>query len=317
VLAIVSDMKGNVLTRFITPFGFHSTAAEVIDGVNLASRRAIVTGGASGIGIETARALAGAGASVTLAVRRPDAAEPVAIELRRSTGNHAIDIRTLDLSDLRSVKSFTDAWEGPLHILVNNAGIMAVPELEKTPQGVELQFGTNFLGHFALAIGLQRPLAKANGARVVSLSSSGHFFSPVIFDDLNFDFIPYTPFGAYGQSKSANALLAVGITRRWADQGIVSNAVNPGAIATGLQKYTGGLKTPVERRKTPEQGAATSVLLAASPLLDGIGGLYFEDCNQSPRITKRPTDFSGGVAPYAVDPDNAERLWEVSLKLIA
>ena len=123
MLAIVSDMKGNVLTRFITPFGFHSTAAEVINGVNLASRRAIVTGGASGIGIETARALAGAGASVTLAVRRPDAAEPVAIELRRSTGNHAIDIRTLDLSDLRSVKSFTDAWEGPLHILVNNADV--------------------------------------------------------------------------------------------------------------------------------------------------------------------------------------------------
>jgi NAD(P)-dependent dehydrogenase (short-subunit alcohol dehydrogenase family) len=175
VLAIVSDMKGNVLTRFITPFGFHSTAAEVISGVNLASRRVIVTGGASGIGIETARALAGAGASVTLAVRRPDAAEPVAIELRRSTGNHAIDIRTLDLSDLRSVKSFTDAWEGPLHILVNNAGIMAVPELEKTPQGVELQFGANFLGHFALTIGLQRALAKANGARVVSLSSSAHF----------------------------------------------------------------------------------------------------------------------------------------------
>jgi NAD(P)-dependent dehydrogenase (short-subunit alcohol dehydrogenase family) len=316
VPAIVSDMKGNVLARFITPFGFHSTAAEVIDGVNLASRRAIVTGGASGIGIETARALAGAGASVTLAVRRPDAAEHVAIELRRSTGNHAIDIRTLDLSDLRSVKSFTDAWEGPLHILVNNAGIMAVPELEKTPQGVELQFGTNFLGHFALTIGLQRALAKANGARVVSLSSSGHFFSPVIFDDLNFDFIPYTPFGAYGQSKSANALLAVGITRRWADQGIACNAVNPGAIATGLQKYTGGLKTPVERRKTPEQGAATSVLLAASPLLDGIGGLYFEDCNEAPPIIRRPTDFSGGVAPYAVDPDNAERLWDVSLKLI-
>jgi NAD(P)-dependent dehydrogenase (short-subunit alcohol dehydrogenase family) len=240
----------------------------------------------------------------------------VAIELRRSTGNHAIDIRTLDLSDLRSVKSFTDAWEGPLHILVNNAGIMAVPELEKTPQGIELQFGTNFIGHFALTIGLRRALAKANGARVVSLSSSGHFFSPVVFDDLNFDFIPYTPFGAYGQSKSANALLALGITRLWADQGIVSNAVNPGAIATGLQKYTGGLKTPVERRKTPEQGAATSVLLAASPLLDGIGGLYFEDCNQSLRVTARPTDFSGGVAPYAVDPDNAERLWDVSLKLI-
>src|SRR6202166_210016 len=305
------------MTRFTTDFGFQSTAAEVIAGVDLTGRKAIVTGAAAGVGAETVRALAGAGAAVTMAVRRVDVAEPVAAELRRSAGNQAIDIKALDLSDLRSVKAFTDAWEGPLDILVNNAGIMAVPELEKTPQGVELQFGTNFLGHFALTIGLRRALAKANGARVVSLSSSGHFFSPVVFDDLNFDFIPYTPFGAYGQSKSANALLAVGITRLWADQGIVSNAVNPGAIATGLQKYTGGLKTPVERRKTPEQGAATSVLLAASPLLDGIGGLYFEDCNESPRITKRPTDFSGGVATYAVDPDNAERLWDVSLKLIA
>src|SRR4029079_17903406 len=138
-------------------------------------------------------------------------------------------------------------------------------------------------------------------ARVISLSSSGHFFSPVVFDDLNFDFIPYTPFGAYGQSKSANALLALGITRLWADQGIVSNAVNPGAIATGLQKYTGGLKTPVERRKTPEQGAATSVLLAASPLVAGVSGRYFEDCNEARQITERPTDFSGGVAPYAID----------------
>jgi len=107
-----------------------------------------------------------------------------------------IDVRSLDLSDLRSVKAFTDAWEGPVHILVNNAGIMAVPELEKTAQGFELQFGTNFLGHFALTTGLHKVLAAANGARVVSVSSSGHLFSPVVFDDLNFDFIPYTPFGA-------------------------------------------------------------------------------------------------------------------------
>jgi NAD(P)-dependent dehydrogenase (short-subunit alcohol dehydrogenase family) len=305
------------VTRFTTPFSFHSTAAEVMHGVDISGKRAIVTGGASGIGIETSRALAAAGASVSLAVRRPDAAEPIVEVLRQSTGNPRIDVKNLDLADLRSVKSFTDGWEGPLHILVNNAGIMAVPELEKTPQGFELQFGTNFIGHFALTVGLHRALAAANGARVVSLSSSGHMFSPVIFDDLNFDFIPYTPFGAYGQSKSANALLAVAISRRWASDGIFSNAVNPGAIATGLQKHTGGLKTPVERRKTPEQGAATSVLLAASPLLEGVGGFYFEDCNQSPRITRRPADFSGGVADYAVDPSNADRLWDVSHGLIA
>jgi len=252
-----------------------------------------------------------------MAVRRVDVAEPVAAELRRSAGNQAIDIKALDLSDLRSVKAFTDAWEGPLDILVNNAGIMAVPELEKTPQGFELQFGTNFLGHFALTIGLHLALAAANGARVVSVSSTGHLFSPVIFDDLNFDFVPYTPIGAYGQSKTADALLAVGITQRWADDGIRSNTLHPGAIATGLQKYTGGLKTPPDRRKTPEQGASTSVLLAASPLLEGISGLYFEDCNEAQQLTKRPSDFTGGYAGYALDPENAERLWNLSMKLIS
>lgn len=305
------------MARFTTPFGFTSTTTEVIKGVDLTGKSAIVTGGASGIGVETARALASAGAAVTLAVRRPQAAEAFAAELRQVTGNTAIDVKTLDLSDLRSAIAFADTWEGPLHILVNNAGIMAVPDLEKTPQGFESQFGTNFLGHFALTVGLHNALAAANGARVVSLSSTGHHFSPVLFDDLNFDFIPYTPIGAYGQSKSATALFAVGVSRHWANDGIVSNAAHPGAIATGLQKHTGGLKTPVERRKTVEQGAATSVLLAASPLLDGVSGLYFEDCNQAQPLAKRPTDFTGGYAPYAVDPDNADRLWEVSRKLIA
>jgi len=304
-----------MMTMLTTPFGFRSTALEVIEGIALAGKQIIVTGGAAGIGIETARALARAGASITLAVRRPEVAQPAAEELRHSTGNQNICVKHLDLSDLRSVSAFAAAWEGPLHVLVNNAGVMAIPELEKTPQGFETQFGTNFLGHFALTYWLYKALAAAHGARVVSLSSSGHLFSPVNFDDLNFDFIPYTPFGAYGQSKTANALLAVGITQQWARDGILSNAVNPGAIATGLQKHTGGLKTPVERRKTPEQGAATSVLLAASPLLDGVGGIYFEDCNESPRVTKRPADFSG-VARYAVDAENAERLWKVAIKLL-
>jgi NAD(P)-dependent dehydrogenase (short-subunit alcohol dehydrogenase family) len=299
-----------------TPFGFHSTAADVIAGVDLSGKRAIITGGASGIGIETARALAAAGAAVTLAVRRPEAAESVAAELRQSTRSDAIDVRALDLSDLRSVRRFTDASDGPLHILLNNAGIMAVPQLEKTPQGFEVQFGTNYLGHFALTIGLHKALRAANGARVVCLSSSGHLFSPVVFDDLNFDFIPYTPLGAYGQSKSATALLAVGITQRWAAEGISSNALHPGAIATGLQRHTGGLKTSVERRKTPAQGASTSVLLAASPLLEGISGRYFEDCNEAQQVAKRSADFTGHAA-YAVDPANADRLWNVSLKLIA
>jgi NAD(P)-dependent dehydrogenase (short-subunit alcohol dehydrogenase family) len=305
------------MIRFTTHFDFHSTAAEVIRNVDLSGKRAVVTGGASGIGIETARALAEAGAEVTLAVRRPDVAQHVVDELRRLTDRNAIDVKMLDLADLRSVQAFVDAWRGPLHILINNAGIMAVPEFEKTAQGFELQFGTNYIGHFALTWGLHKALAAANGARVVSLSSSGHLFSPVMFDDLNFDFVPYTPFGAYGQSKTANALLAVAITKGWRDDGILSNTLHPGAIATGLQKHIGGVKTPVDRRKTPEQGAATSVLLAASPLLKDISGLYFEDCNQAHQVTKRPTDFTGGYASYAVDPGNAERLWNVSLKLIS
>ena len=305
------------MSHFITPFGFHTTAAEVIAGVDLTGKRAVITGGAAGIGLETARALSTAGATVTLAVRRPEAAEAVAEELRQSTGNPAVDVKHLDLSDLHSVRAFTTAWKGPLHILINNAGIMAVPELEKTPQGFELQFGTNFLGHFALTTGLHRALAAAGGARVVAVSSTGHLFSPVLFDDLSFDFIPYAPIVAYGQSKTAIALLAVGITQRWVSDGIRSNSLHPGAIATGLQKHTGGLKTPVEKRKTLAQGASTSVLLAASPHLEGVSGLYFEDCNQAQQVTKRPTDFTGGYAAYAVDPGNAERLWDLSLKLIA
>jgi len=304
------------MQRFTTPYGFSSTASEVIAGVDLSGKRAIVTGGASGIGIETARALAQAGTEVTIAVRQPESARPVVEELRRSTGNPAIAIAMLDLADLESVTEFVDGWKGPLHILINNAGIMAVPDLQKTPQGFELQFGTNFVGHFALTQGLHRALSAANGARVVSVSSSGHLFSPVVFDDLDFDFIPYTPFGAYGQSKTADALLAVAVTQRWSGDGILSNALNPGAIATGLQKHTGGLKTPPDRRKRPDQGAATSVLLAASPLLEGVGGLYFEDCGQAVQVASRPTDFSGGYAAYAVDPENAERLWHVTNKRI-
>jgi NAD(P)-dependent dehydrogenase (short-subunit alcohol dehydrogenase family) len=303
------------MPRLLTPFGFQSTGAEVAGGLDLHGSRIIITGGAAGIGLETARVLALAGAELVLAVRRPEAARGACEALRNSTGNRGIEVRRLDLADLRSVRSFVEEWSNPLNVLINNAGIMAVPELERTVQGFEIQFGTNYLGHFALALGLRRYLAAAKGSRVVSVSSSGHLFSPVIFDDLSFDFVPYTPIGAYGQSKSAAALLSVAITQRWADDGIRSNALNPGAIPTGLQKHTGGLKTPVERRKTPEQGAATTILLAASPLLNGISGRYFEDCNEAEQISRRPTDFSGGYAAYALDPGNAERLWDISLRL--
>ncbi len=302
--------------RITTDFGFASTADEVARGVDLSGKRAIVTGASSGIGIDTARVLAAAGAEVTLAVRNVEAGWLVASELNAASGRENVRVAHIDLSDQASVKRFVADWRGPLHILVNNGGIMALPQLSLTSEGWEMQFATNYLGHFALTVGLQGAMAAANGARIVSVSSSGNLFAPVIFDDPHFRFLPYDPFIAYGQSKTACALLAVEATRRWADQGIFANALNPGAIATNLQKHTGGLKTPPERRKNTAQGAATSVLLAASPLLDGIGGRYFEDCNEAEVVARRPADYRG-VAPYALDAGNAERLWALSLGLIS
>ncbi|GHJ16044.1 SDR family NAD(P)-dependent oxidoreductase [Micromonospora sp. AKA38] len=301
--------------RIATPFGFASTANDVIAGVDLTGKRAVITGGAAGIGLETARSLAAAGAEVVLGVRRVAAGEQAAADIAAGIGADRVTARELDLADQDSVRRFVTGWDQPLHILINNAGIMALPELERTAEGWEMQFATNFMGHFALTVGLHDALAAAGDARVVSVSSSGHLFSPVIFDDLHFAFRPYDPLLAYGQSKSAEALLAVEVTRRWSGEGIYSNALNPGAIATGLQKHTGGLKSPRELHKTPQQGAATSVLLAASPLLDGVGGRYFEDCTEAPVVTARPADYTG-VAAYAVDPSNAERLWSTASDLL-
>jgi NAD(P)-dependent dehydrogenase (short-subunit alcohol dehydrogenase family) len=305
------------MTLLSTPFGFTSTAAEVLAELDLAGHRAIVTGATSGIGVETARALAAAGATVVLGARRIDAGRRIAAQIAASTGNDAVIPALLDIADPQSVRTFADRFATePVHMLINNAGIMALPELTRTPEGRELQFATNYLGHFALTLLLYPALRSAGGARVVSVSSSGHLFSPVVFDDLDYRFRPYDPWTAYGQSKTADVLLAVGVTERWADDLIVANALNPGAIATNLQKHTGGLQTPVDRRKTVEQGAATSVLLAASPLLDGIGGRYFEDCNEAQVVAERPSDFSGGVAPYALDRNNAARLWDLGLALL-
>ncbi|MGC4864829.1 SDR family NAD(P)-dependent oxidoreductase [Micromonospora sp. DT53] len=294
-----------------TPFGFESTADEVLAGVDLTGKRAIVTGGATGIGRETTRALATAGAEVTIATRDVNAGRQVA----ESTPG---DIRVvpLDLADLDSVDAFTRAWQGPLHILVNNAGVMAVPDRRLTAQGHELQFGTNYLGHFALTVGLHDDLAAAGEARIVSVSSNAHFMSDITYDDIDYVHRDYNPWTAYGQSKTGDVLLAVEATRRWNAEGIVANSLNPGAIATGLQKHTGGLRTPEHLRKTPPQGAATSVLLAASPLLDGVGGRYFEDCNESPTLTAPPEMFGKGVAAWAVDADNAAQLWDVAKGLL-
>jgi NAD(P)-dependent dehydrogenase (short-subunit alcohol dehydrogenase family) len=302
------------MARITTPFGPKSTAVEVVEGIDLSGRRMIVTGAASGIGIETARALARTGAEVTLAVRNIDAGGQVAGDLIAATGNRNLRVARLDLADRVSIAAFVAAWDGPLHVLVNNAGVMALPE-QHTPEGWEMQLATNHLGHFALALGLHQALAAAGTARIVAVSSSAHLRSPVVFEDIHFARRPYEPILAYAQSKTANVLFAVGATARWASDGITVNALNPGAIATNLQRHLGGMKTPPEKRKTPEQGAATSVLLATSPLLEGIGGRYFEDCNEGLPVTD-DGDGLHGVAPYALDAESAERLWKESLRML-
>lgn len=305
-------------SRLTTPFGFSSTSDEVIAGVDLTGKRAIVTGGASGIGADTARALAKAGAEVTLAVRNIEAGNKVAAEISSATGNSKVFVAPLELADRKSVASFAENWSGPLHILVNNAGIMALPEVRRTSEGWELQFATNHIGHFGLTLGLHGALAAANGARVVSVSSNAHRMSPVVFDDIHFNNRPYGEWSAYGQSKTANVLLAVEATKRWAADGITANALMPGGIRTNLQRHIEAPSPALQavfdayNWKTIEQGAATSVLLAASPLLEGISGRYFEDNNEA-EVTSSP-DADSGVRPYALDPEAAARLWEVSIE---
>jgi len=322
----------------VIPTGFNasSTIWDVTEGIDLSGRRAIVTGASSGIGIETARALAFAGAEVTLAVRDASAGERTAAEIRATT-RAVLRVGQLDLADLDSVRAFVAAWDGPLNLLINNAGVMALPSRQLTDRGWELQFATNHLGHFALTRGLHDALAvgaqDGTEARIVSLSSRGHLRSPLVFDDPHFRERAYDPWLAYGQSKTANVLLAVEAHRRWSPEGITANAVHPGAIfETNLSRHMSPevlerVWTGVRERqaqsggfglKSREQGAATSMFVATSYQLDGIGGRYFEDCNEAHLL---PADFSpetaSGVAPYALDPENAARLWELSERMVS
>jgi NAD(P)-dependent dehydrogenase (short-subunit alcohol dehydrogenase family) len=309
-----------------TTYGPTTTAAEIVANVDLHGRRAVVTGASSGIGVETARALASTGAEVTLAVRNLEAGRKVAdwIAEKLPPGAPPVQVGLLDLADPASVAGFVRAWSGPLDILVNNAGVMALPKLTRTAAGYEMQFATNHLGHFALTVGLRQSLAAADGARVVAVSSIGHLFGPVVFDDLHYRFRPYDQWTSYGQSKSAIVLFAVGAAQRWADDGVVVNALMPGNIAsTALARHMSpddlanfGKETDLTLPpvKTIEQGAATSVLMAASPEVEGVTGRYYEDCAQAPVIDER-AGHAGGVAPYVLDPDNADRLWQISENL--
>ena len=318
-------------TPITSAFGARSTALEVVKGISLQAKNAVVTGGASGLGLETSRALAAAGAAVTLAVRNTDQGSAAAAHIRAQYPNATVFVAHMDLADLPSVQRFAadyNAKNQALDILINNAAIMACP-LTRTPQGWEAQFATNHLGHFALTTALLpsllRAAAKTGDARVVCLSSSGHKLSSINFDDIHYERSEYNKWKAYGQAKSANALMALGLHLRYGAQGITANAVHPGGIMTGLQKFLptqemralGWLKaddTPLDIFKSPAQGASTSVWAATSSLLKGHGGLYLEDCRQG--VPAAPGDRVSGFAPHIADAAAAQRLWDVSEALL-
>ncbi|HVV20572.1 MAG TPA: SDR family NAD(P)-dependent oxidoreductase [Pseudonocardiaceae bacterium] len=312
-------------------FDHHSTADDVIAGHDLTGREVIVTGGASGLGAETARALATAGARVVLATR--GRGDTVAARLRERTGNPNVEHRVLHLDSLASVRAFTAdylATGRPLHLLVNNAGIMAAP-LARTADGFESQFGVNHLGHFALTTGLLPALRAAGSARVVVLSSRAHRRGDVDFDDPNYERRPYDPWQAYGRSKTANGLFAVGLTAHHGGEGITANAVMPGAIMTDLMRHMspadladrgwvddhGRPRTDMPGWKTVPQGAATTVWAAVAPELAGVGGRYLDNCAVGRPWTADGEPPHGFYLPYLLDPDNAERLWNLSEKLTA
>ncbi|MFJ5293219.1 SDR family NAD(P)-dependent oxidoreductase [Streptomyces sp. NPDC088348] len=313
-----------------TPFTAASTAADVLRDLDLTGVRAIVTGGSSGIGTETARALTAAGAEVTLAVRNMAAGDTVAEAIGTSTGRARPQVARLDLADRTTVARFVTAWRGPLHLLINNAGVVT-GGLERTGEGWELQFATNHLGHFALATGLHGALTRGasdrDGARIVSVSSTAHMRSGIDFDDLHFEHRSYDPQVAYAQSKTANSLFAVEATRLWAPDGIVANAVNPGGVATGLQRnFTSRQRQSLDAAeaagvftyKTVEQGAATSIVAAVSPAFAHSGGHYLDDTQEAYTV---PNDADlaqhpHGVKEWALDPATAERLWAVSTELL-
>ncbi|MEK4660999.1 SDR family NAD(P)-dependent oxidoreductase [Priestia sp. FSL H7-0729] len=301
-------------------FDHRSTTEDVLSNIDLTGQLAIVTGGYSGLGLETTRALVQAGARVVVTARRPAAAQEAL------SGLSGVEIDELDLADLSSVRAFAErfvASDRNIDMLILNAGIMACPETRVGP-GWEAQFATNHLGHFALTNLLWPALANQGGARVVSLASAGHHFSPIRWDDIQFEH-DYEKFPAYGQSKTATILFSVELDRRGAEQGVRAFSVHPGGIMTPLQRHmpkdemialgwideSGQVANPAF--KTLEQGAATQVWAATSPQLEGKGGVYCEDCD----ISEMAPEDGGfyGVKEYAIDSEQALRLWKLSVEL--
>lgn len=317
------------MTPIKSPLAPRADAADLLKDTDLTGQTAVVTGAASGLGVETVRALLGAGARVIMPVRDTARGEEVARELAQATGNNDVHVVQLDLSSLASVRqAATEILKlaPQIRMLINNAGVMATPQ-GQTADGFETQFGTNHLGHFQLTRLLMPALLAAAPARVVALSSSAHRLSDIHWDDPNFQTTPYDPWQAYGQSKTANALFAVELNRRYADQGVTANAVHPGGIMTGLQKHMpegeaqrrgwideNGVPNPAF--KTPAQGAGTNVWAATAPELDGVGGLFLEDLQQSTPLDEASPSPLFGYKPHALDADSARRLWTLSEQMI-
>ncbi len=302
--------------------GFQTTAREAIAGHDLRGKTIIVTGGYSGIGVEAARAFSEFGATVIVPARSPDKARAVLEDIEN------VEQEQLDLADPKSIDAFAGrflATKRPLHALVNNAGIMA-PPLSRDARGFESQFATNHLGHFQLTLRLWPALVAAKGARVVSVSSGGHAFGGIDFDDPFYEQRDYDKWKAYGQSKTANVLFALGLDKRGAAHGVRSFAVHPGVIMTDLQRHMtdddyklmgvvreGGKLVPKRPQeiKTTEQGAATSAWCAVNKQLAGMGGVYCEDCDIAVAVAA-DAPRGPGVRPWAIDPELAEKLWAAS-----
>lgn len=308
-------------------FGHDSTAQEVVSGVDLQGKLAIVTGGYSGLGLETVRALAGAGAHVVVPARRPNHAKDVLTAER--LGSDQVEVASLDLADQSSVKDFARdflASGRSIDILINNAAIMACPEA-RVGNGWESQFATNHLGHYTLVNQLWPALLADGGARVVALSSTGHKLSPIRLDDPHFEKSPYDKWQAYGQAKTANSLFAVGLNALGREHGVEAFAVHPGGIMTELQRHlpkeemvaAGWMDAAgkvAQGFKTPAQGAATSTWAATAGVLSGKGGVYCEDCDiAEPTVAGSPTARIAGVDTHAIDPLAATRLWALSAEL--
>ncbi len=303
-------------------FGRDTTTEEVLDGIELAGVLVLITGGSSGLGAESARALAAKGARVIVTARNTEKARGVADEITVRTGA-SIEIEELELGSFTSIRAFADRVnrrDDKIDIVINNAGVMACP-WGRTENGFELQFGTNHLGHF-LMTNLITP-SLADGGRIVSLSSSGHRFSAIVFEDINFENRDYDKWLSYGQAKTANALFAVGLNKRLASRDIEAFSVHPGAILTDLARHLTEEDWKMFREqqatgtlvpKTVEQGAATQVYTATAPEIAGNGGAYLADCAVC-EVTGDGDPYTT-VMPYAVDPELADRLWTVSEEMV-